>query len=66
MSFNQFKKGLVGNCQFSLGIDIKYTVGQRYDGVAANNSHVSGVQAIIRKADPPAIYVYCSAHSLDL
>jgi len=51
---------------YSLGINPKYMVGQGYDGAAAMSGHFNGVQAIIRKIHPTALYVHCSAHSLNL
>jgi len=49
-----------------LGIDSKYMVGQGYDGAALMSGNFNGVQAIIRKVHPAALYVHCSAHSLNL
>jgi len=49
-----------------LGIDSKYMVGQGYDGAASMSGNFNGVQAIIRKVHPTALYVHCSAHSLNL
>jgi len=49
-----------------LGIDSKYMVGQGYDGATAMSGNFNGVQAIIQKVYPAALYVHCSAHSLNL
>eukprot|EP00102_Acyrthosiphon_pisum_P019436 XP_016656646.1 PREDICTED: zinc finger MYM-type protein 1-like [Acyrthosiphon pisum] len=49
-----------------LGIDSKYMVGQGYDGAASMSGNFNGVQAIIRKVHPTALYVHCSVHSLNL
>ncbi|XP_008188567.1 uncharacterized protein LOC103310889, partial [Acyrthosiphon pisum] len=49
-----------------LGIDSNYMVGQGYDGAASMSGNFNGVQAIIRKVHPTALYVHCSAHSLNL
>ncbi|XP_008185833.1 zinc finger MYM-type protein 1-like [Acyrthosiphon pisum] len=54
------------DCISSLGINPKYMVGQGYDGAAAMSGHFKGVQTIIRKEYPAALYVHCSAHSLNL
>lgn len=40
--------------------------GQGYDGAASMSGHLNGVQAIIRETVPRALYVHCSAHSLNL
>lgn len=50
----------------SLGINPKYMVGQGYDGAAAMSGNFKGVQALIREKYPAALYVHCSAHSLNL
>ena len=41
-------------------------VGQGYDGAAALSGYPRGVQAVIREKYPKALYVHCSAHSLNL
>jgi len=41
-------------------------VGQGYDGVAAMRGNFNVVQVIIRKVYPATLYMYCSAHSLNL
>lgn len=48
------------------GIDTKYLRGQGYDGAAAMSRKYNGVQTHIREIYPNAIYVHCSAHSLNL
>ncbi|KAL4141563.1 hypothetical protein QTP88_004184 [Uroleucon formosanum] len=48
------------------GVDTKYLRGQGYDGAAAMSGKYNGVQAHIREIYPNAIYVHCSAHSLNL
>lgn len=40
--------------------------GQCFDGAANVAGHLNGLQAKIRDAEPRAIYVHCSAHSLNL
>lgn len=50
----------------SLGIDCSYLVGQGYDGASSMSGCFKGVQAIIRETNPAALYVHCSAHSLNL
>lgn len=50
----------------NLGINSDYLLGQGYDGAAAMSGNFKGVQSIIRKTHPAAIYVHCSAHSLNL
>lgn len=39
---------------------------QRYDGAAAMSVHLNGFHAIIRRTFPRALYVHCSADSLNL
>ncbi|XP_022170921.1 zinc finger MYM-type protein 1-like [Myzus persicae] len=50
----------------NFGIETKYMRGQGYDGAAAMSGEFNGVQAIIRKTHPLALYVHCSAHVLNL
>ena len=50
----------------SLGLNLNKMVGQGYDGAAAMSGHLRGVQAVIREKYPKALYVHCSAHSLNL
>ncbi|XP_025420314.1 zinc finger MYM-type protein 1-like, partial [Sipha flava] len=50
----------------ALGINDKYMVGQGYDGAASMSGNLKGVQTIIRESHPAALYVHCSAHSLNL
>jgi hypothetical protein len=47
-------------------IDLEKVVGQRYDGAAIMSGHLHNVQAIIRRTFPRALFVHCSAHSLNL
>lgn len=48
------------------GINLEKMVGQGYDGAAAMSDHLNGVQAIVRRTFLKALYVHCSAHSLNL
>ncbi|CAI6370434.1 unnamed protein product [Macrosiphum euphorbiae] len=48
------------------GIDTQYLRDQGYDGAAAMAGKYNGVQAYIKKEHPLALYVHCSAHSLNL
>ncbi|CAH1176652.1 unnamed protein product [Phaedon cochleariae] len=41
-------------------------VGQGYDGAAVMEGSFKGVQALIRKQYPEALYVHCCSHSLNL
>lgn len=43
-----------------------HVVGQGYDGAAAMSGYLHGAQAYIRQECPLALYVHCSAHSLNL
>ena len=48
------------------GIDLTYLRGQGYDDAAAMSGRFNGVQAFIKEQHPLAVYVHCSAHSLNL
>lgn len=48
------------------GFDLNLLCGQGYDGAASMSGHLNGVQAFIRQTAPKALYVHCSAHSLNL
>ncbi|KAF0728332.1 52 kDa repressor of the inhibitor of the protein kinase-like, partial [Aphis craccivora] len=37
-----------------------------YDGATSMSGHLNGAQAVIRKKYPKALFVHCSAHSLNL
>jgi len=50
----------------NLGITCDYLLGQGYDGAAAMSGSFKGVRSVIRKLHPAALYVHCSAHSLNL
>lgn len=50
----------------ALGINDKYMVGQGYDGAASMSGNFKGVQTVIRESHPAALYVHCSAHTLNL
>ncbi|XP_033221040.1 52 kDa repressor of the inhibitor of the protein kinase-like [Belonocnema kinseyi] len=50
----------------NVGIDCEYLIGQGYDGAAAMKGCFNGVQAVIRKSHPEALYVHCCSHSLNL
>lgn len=49
----------------NLGITCDYLLGQGYDGAAAMSGNFKGVQRVIREVNPAALYVHCSAHSLN-
>ncbi|KAF0732229.1 zinc finger MYM-type protein 1-like, partial [Aphis craccivora] len=48
------------------GIETQYLRGQGFDGAAAMSGKYNGVQYHIKQAHPLAIYIHCSAHSLNL
>jgi hypothetical protein len=50
----------------TIGLDLKNCVGQGYDGASAMAGHKGGVQALIRREFPTAVYVHCASHSLNL
>lgn len=45
---------------------MQYLIGQGYDGAAAMGGHLNGVRTAIQEQYPMALYVHCSAHSLNL
>ncbi|KAF0765422.1 52 kDa repressor of the inhibitor of the protein kinase-like, partial [Aphis craccivora] len=49
-----------------LGVNSRYMLGQGYDGAASMSGNFKGVQSVIREKHPAALYVHCSAHSLNL
>lgn len=50
----------------SFGLNLKNLRGQGYDGAAAMSGAFNGVQALISKEYPSAIYTHCLSHSLNL
>jgi len=48
------------------GINCQFLVGQGYDGASAMSGYLHGAQEYIKKDFPVALYVHCSAHSLNL
>ncbi len=48
------------------GLDLKYCRGQSYDNASNMSGCYGGLQALIREGNALAIYVPCSAHSLNL
>ena len=50
----------------SVGIDLGFCHGQGYDGASAMSGRLNGVQAIIRKSYPLALYTHCASHCLNL
>lgn len=57
---------LIINSLEKFGLDLDNLVGQGYDGASNMSGQFNGVQAIIRRNYPKAIYVHCAAHSLNL
>jgi len=50
----------------NFGVNIQYLRGQGYDGAASMSGRFNCVQSIIKKQYKTAVYVYCSAHVLNL
>ena len=44
------------------GLDLDNMVGQGYGGAANMSGRFQGVQAIVKKAHPKALYTHCSSH----
>jgi hypothetical protein len=57
---------LVINVLSQFDIDISKCRGQCYDGAANVSGHISGLQARIIDVEPRAIFVHCTAHTLNL
>ncbi|XP_072395148.1 52 kDa repressor of the inhibitor of the protein kinase-like [Diabrotica undecimpunctata] len=55
-------------CSFiqDLGLNGNNIVGQGYDGASSMSGHIKGVQSVVRKEFPKAIYVHCCSHSFNL
>jgi len=49
-----------------LGLDLDKLRGQGYDGAATMPGNFRGVQAIVKKSYPKALYTHCVSHSLNL
>ncbi|CAH1119048.1 unnamed protein product [Phaedon cochleariae] len=54
------------NAMIEVGLDVKYLVGQGYDGASAMSGALRGAQAIVRESYPKALYVHCSSHCFNL
>lgn len=50
----------------SIGLNIENIRGQGYDGGSNMSGRINGVQALILKEQPLAIYTHCFNHSLNL
>ncbi|XP_008185846.1 zinc finger MYM-type protein 1-like [Acyrthosiphon pisum] len=50
----------------NIGLDLNFLRGQGYDGASAMRGHFNGVQAVVRRSYPLALYSHCSSHSLNL
>ncbi|KAF0702443.1 52 kDa repressor of the inhibitor of the protein kinase-like, partial [Aphis craccivora] len=50
----------------NLGLNLEKMRGQGYDGAATMSGAFNGVQAIVRKKYPKALYTHCISHSLNL
>ena len=49
-----------------LNLPISQLRGQTYDGAANMSGHLQGVQAILKKQQPLALYCHCGAHCVNL
>lgn len=49
-----------------LGLDPDCCVGQGYDGASSMSGEENGVQALLRRQCPKAVYVHCFSHRLNL
>lgn len=61
-SLFQFIKKRLSECE----IDLSCCVAQTYDGANVMSGKVKGVQALLKKEVPQAIYVHCFNHALNL
>lgn len=55
-------KQKLANC----GVDLNYCVAQTYDGAAVMSGSCTGVQALLSREVPQAIYTHCMNHKLNL
>jgi hypothetical protein len=49
-----------------MGLNLQNIVGQGYDGASVMSGRENGVQAIIRRECPNALYIHCQSHCLNL
>ncbi|XP_008188935.1 zinc finger MYM-type protein 1-like, partial [Acyrthosiphon pisum] len=56
---------LLKTCQH-LKLNLKYLVGQGYDGAAAMSGEFQGCAAKVMEKYPQALYVHCASHSLNV
>ncbi|XP_025421184.1 zinc finger MYM-type protein 1-like [Sipha flava] len=57
---------LIMGCLQKNSIHCQFLVGQGYDRASAMSGYLHGAQEYIKKDFPMALYVHCSAHSLNL
>ncbi|XP_050064793.1 52 kDa repressor of the inhibitor of the protein kinase-like [Aphis gossypii] len=57
---------IIEACLSDCGANSEFMYGQGYDGASNMAGQFKGVQKIIRDKYPNALYVHCSAHSLNL
>lgn len=57
---------MVINVLSQFDIDISKCRGQCYDGAANVSGHITGLQRRIIDVEPRAIFVHCTAHTLNL
>ena len=50
----------------SAGIPVSHIIGQSYDGAGNMSGKIKGLQAKVKEIQPKALYVWCSAHRLNL
>lgn len=57
---------LLTNVLSQFELDLSDCRGQCYDGAANVSGHITGLQKRINNVEPRALYVHCSAHTLNL
>lgn len=50
----------------TMGLNLKYLIGQDYDGEAVMSGNINGTQIHINDKYPLALYIHCGAHCLNL
>ena len=59
-------KSVICDCLTRCGLSLSNCCGQAYDGAANMSGRLSGVATRIQQDEPKALYVHCTAHSVNL
>ena len=50
----------------NIGLDMQNCRGQAYDGASNVSGHISGLQTLVWRHNPKALYSHCAGHNLNL